>query len=368
MQMAIEVAGFTPGEADQLRQAMGSKRSRERMERMRARLYDGMAERGIIGERRRPDLRQARGLRQLRLPREPLGVASPTWCTPVRGSSGTTRPRSARRCSTRNPWGSTRRTRWCRTPAATVSRSARPISTRRRPRPTLEWSTRSSSRVRSSDGAAQPGDTAARGAARHRLGARHGRRSGRAHRSPSAARGPVRDHGRPQAARVPSLKLDALEALATAGAFGCFADETARPLDRRRALWSAGAVAQTGSDRLPGVVTGVEAPDVAGDDRPRGGRIADLWATGVAPDGHPTRFVRPHLDALGVVPALGPARRRRREPRCWSAGVVTHRQRPATAAGTTFINLEDETGLINVMCSRGCWIRYRRVARGAPRC
>ena len=44
---------------------------------------------------------------------------------------------------------------------------------------------------------------------------------------------------------------------------------------------------------------------------------------------------------------------------------MTHRQRPATAQGTTFINLEDETGLINVVCSKGCWARYRRVARGA---
>ncbi len=50
MQMAIDVAGFTPGEADQLRQAMGSKRSRERMERLRARFYEGMAERGITGD------------------------------------------------------------------------------------------------------------------------------------------------------------------------------------------------------------------------------------------------------------------------------------------------------------------------------
>ncbi len=49
MQMAIDVAGFSPGEADQLRQAMGSKRSRERMERLSHRLYEGMAERGITG-------------------------------------------------------------------------------------------------------------------------------------------------------------------------------------------------------------------------------------------------------------------------------------------------------------------------------
>src|SRR5262245_21588697 len=50
MQIAIEIGGFTPGEADQLRQAMAAKRSRERMERIRERLYDGMAERGVVGE------------------------------------------------------------------------------------------------------------------------------------------------------------------------------------------------------------------------------------------------------------------------------------------------------------------------------
>ena len=36
------------------------------------------------------------------------------------------------------------------------------------------------------------------------------------------------------------------------------------------------------------------------------------------------------------------------------AGVVTHRQQPATAKGTVFLNLEDETGLVNVICAKGC--------------
>jgi DNA polymerase III alpha subunit len=44
-------------------------------------------------------------------------------------------------------------------------------------------------------------------------------------------------------------------------------------------------------------------------------------------------------------------------------GIVTHRQRPATAGGVTFLNLEDETGMLNVICSPGLWQRYRRVAR-----
>ena len=49
----------------------------------------------------------------------------------------------------------------------------------------------------------------------------------------------------------------------------------------------------------------------------------------------------------------------------WVAGLVTHRQRPGTAQGVTFISLEDETGLMNVIVSVGCWKRFRAVARGA---
>src|SRR4029077_17916709 len=89
---------------------------------------------------------------------------------------------------------------------------------------------------------------------------------------------------------------------------------------------------------------------------------ADLWATGVSPDGHPTRFIRAELDQLGVVTAAG-LREVDDGGKVVIGGVVTHRQRPATASGITFMNLEDETGLINVVCSRGCWNRYRTVAR-----
>ncbi|MGK2928173.1 MAG: error-prone DNA polymerase, partial [Acidimicrobiales bacterium] len=47
MQMSIDIGGFTPSEADQLRQAMGSKRSPERMERLRSRFRDGARQRGV---------------------------------------------------------------------------------------------------------------------------------------------------------------------------------------------------------------------------------------------------------------------------------------------------------------------------------
>jgi error-prone DNA polymerase len=75
--------------------------------------------------------------------------------------------------------------------------------------------------------------------------------------------------------------------------------------------------------------------------------------------------VRAHLDSLGVITAAG-LRTADVDRRVLVGGVVTHRQRPATASGMVFVNLEDETGLINVICSAGLWARHRRVARTAP--
>ena len=45
---------------------------------------------------------------------------------------------------------------------------------------------------------------------------------------------------------------------------------------------------------------------------------------------------------------------------------MTHRQRPETASGVTFMNLEDETGLVNVICTPDVWRRFRKVARTSP--
>ncbi|WP_208635853.1 hypothetical protein [Amycolatopsis thailandensis] len=47
--------------------------------------------------------------------------------------------------------------------------------------------------------------------------------------------------------------------------------------------------------------------------------------------------------------------------RVWSGGAVTHRQRPATAGGITFFNLEDETGMANILVSPGLFHRSRKV-------
>ena len=152
-----------------------------------------------------------------------------------------------------------------------------------------------------------------------------------------------------------------LEALATAGAFDRL--DRVDSGDRRQALWTAGAVAATGPGQLPGIVTGVEAPQLPGmSDRELA--QADMWATGVAAEGHPTRFIRDRLREEGVVTADELPTHPHRKVTI--AGVVTHRQRPATAGGTTFLNIEDETGLIKVVVSKGCWSRHRMVAGTAP--
>ena len=77
------------------------------------------------------------------------------------------------------------------------------------------------------------------------------------------------------------------------------------------------------------------------------------------------RLVANYLDTRGVVriDLLGEAESGRRIE---VGGVVTHRQRPATASGITFMNLEDESGTLNVIASVGVWTRYRRIAREAP--
>jgi error-prone DNA polymerase len=146
-----------------------------------------------------------------------------------------------------------------------------------------------------------------------------------------------------------------VEALASAGAFDVLG------LSRREALWAAGAAAQARPEHLPGIVTAVQPPlftELDGYET----MVANLVSTGIAPGDHPVRFVRELLRERGV---LSSRELRSAEPgrRVEVAGVVTHRQRPATASGITFLNLEDETGLVNVICSVGLWSRYRRTVR-----
>ncbi len=158
--------------------------------------------------------------------------------------------------------------------------------------------------------------------------------------------------------RRTDLTTAQLEALATAGAFECLG------LSRREALWTAGTAAQDRAQFLPGTVMAVQPPLFPD---PTGYEVlaADLWATGISTDDHPLTHYREALTARGVLSSSA-LHRTESGRRIEVGGLVTHRQRPATASGITFINLEDEEGLINVICSTGVWTRYRRIVRDSP--
>ncbi|MEN2740276.1 error-prone DNA polymerase [Microbacterium sp. X-17] len=149
-----------------------------------------------------------------------------------------------------------------------------------------------------------------------------------------------------------------LESLATADAFAGMG------LTRREALWLAGPAAQDRVEFLPDSLVAVQ-PPLFPDPTAYERLAADLWATGISTDDHPLTHFRSELDARGVLTS-SELRTHEAGRRVEVAGLVTHRQRPATASGMTFLNLEDEHGLVNVICSIGVWNRHRRILRDAP--
>ena len=164
-----------------------------------------------------------------------------------------------------------------------------------------------------------------------------------------------------------------LEALAPAGALDGIDERDRRRRGRgtatrtggRRALvWGAGAAAQATPDRLPGVVTGAEPPELP-TPTPWEEVSDDLWSLGMAPDTTAMELARGGLDRRGVVRAAALAGRPAGD-RVTVGGVVTHRQAPESAHGAVFLNLEDETGMVNIVCSRGAWVRWKPVARASP--
>ena len=345
MQMAVDVAGFTAAEADQLRQAMGAKRSSERMERLKGRLYLGMAERGITGEVADRIYEKLAAFANFGFPEShsvsfAYLVYSSAWLKLHYPAAFLAALLNAQ------PMGF-----W--SPHTLVADARRHGVVVRGPDVNLSTATATLEAVGGGSGPSPPENWADTWAVR--LGIAYVRNLGEDLAERVAA-------GRPYASMTDLVRRTGageaqVEALATAGAFGSLG------LERRAALWAAGAVAQARADRLPGVAVGAEAPRLPGMSPVELG-AADLWATGLSADSHPVQFVREQLDVLGAVPADGLAAVAP-GTRVLVGGVVTHRQRPATAGGTTFLNLEDETGLINVICSKGIWARYRRVGGAA---
>src|SRR4051794_5430619 len=354
MQMAIDVAGFTPGESDRLRQAMGSKRSRARMAAMRDRLFVGMAARGITGEIADDIVHKIEGFADFGFPEShsvsfAYLVYSSSWiklhypaefaCALLNAQPmGFYSPHTIVRDATRHG---------VEVLGPCVQRSRRDC--------TLEPRTEAAGPI----GRPGPGWHADPSIHAMRVGLRYVRGLSDAlldRIDDARVEQPFADLA--DFTRRTGAPTDALEALATAGAFGCFEHS------RREALWAAGALRDARPDKLPGMVTGADAPELPGMHEVEE-VAADLWATGLSAARHPTEMVREELAARGIVTAED-LRALPDRAVVDIAGVVTHRQQPSTSKGVIFLNLEDETGLVNVICTPDVWKRFRKVARTAP--
>ena len=428
MGMAIDVAGFTPAESDELRRAMGAKRSVERMERLRGRFFAGTAARGIDAEVTEQIWQKMVAFATYGFPEshsvsfaylvyasawikrhypaafcaallnaQPMGFYSPhSLCQDARrhgvvvhgpdinlsadgavlepcdastggvavrlGLSSVRRvgPELAAAMAEGAPYDSMEHLVRAMSERRIAGKQARGVRHVDNGRPQPPSGGRQPENGQATNGQTPPGRQPRKKAGLQTPPGKQPRKkdsplppSGGQPRKKAGLLPPSGGRRRKKDSPLPPLDLPALEALAAAGAFDSLG------LDRREALWAAGAAVQSGADRLPGAVTGAEVPRLR-PMSPQEQSAADLWTTGVAPDGHPTRFHRDALAAAGVVPAADllthPVGRVK------VAGTVSHRQRPATAGGTMFINLEDETGLINVIVSKGCQARFRRVA------
>jgi error-prone DNA polymerase len=342
MQLAIDCADFDGTEADQLRQAMSSKRSTARIERLRERLLSGMAKKGI-----------------------PADVAEDIYGK-LFGFASYGFPESHAYSFAYLVYASAFLKRYFPAAFTTALLNNQPMGFYV-PQTLIADARRHGVEVRGVDVNASdakatleepvpvpPGLAHAPQKPQPviRLGLSTVRNLGDDVAQAIADGGPYADLD--DLVRRVHVPLPALEALATAGAFGCFG------LERREALWAVGALADTRPDQLPDTTPGSSAPPLPVMTATEM-TFADLWSTGSSPDSHPVQHVRARLDGWGALPADA-LKDVENGSRVLVGGLVTHRQRPPTAGGVVFLNIEDETGMVNVICPQRTWERQRRIA------
>ncbi|GGL06406.1 error-prone DNA polymerase [Curtobacterium luteum] len=379
MQMAVVVGGCTGDDADLLRRAMGSKRGHEKIERLREKLYEGMARNDIHGADADAIYAKIQAFANfgfaeshsisfalivyasawMRLHYPGVFLAALLRAQPMGFYSPQTLVADARRHGVRvlRPDILRSEVDASMEPLDDTDGADGPVTTGddgclADEQPAVPPFDRSA-----------PDDTAGHrrdGAFAVRLGLAEvtslGRRSAERIVAERRANGPFTDMS--DLARRVGLTTAQLEALAAADAFASLGE------DRRSGIWSAGRAAGERPDQLPGTQVVVQ-PPLFGQMTSGDVLIADMWSTGMTTDDHPVRHVRPVLERRGVL-SVADTMTAENGRRIEVGGIVTHRQRPATASGITFMNVEDETGLVNVICSVGVWGRYRRTARESP--
>ena len=328
MQLAMVAAGFSAGEADQLRRSMAAWRRKGGLEQFEARLVRGMLERGYTREFAEAIYRQILGFGEYGFPES----HSASFALLVYVSAWLKCHKPAEFCAAllnSQPMG-------FYAPAQLV-RDAQ----------------RHGVEVRPVDVATSAWDCTLEGRAL-RLGLRMV--SGLSEASvqrvvASRPFGSVDDLSR----RAVLNRRD-LECLAASGALASLA------VHRREAHWRAAGV-EHASDMLGSAPVRETAPKLAA---PEEGEdiVADYASLGLTLGRHPLALLRDRLEHLGLLTARQLYSLRHGHT-AHAAGLVTCRQRPDTASGVIFVTLEDETGCANVIVWRNLVERQRRELLGA---
>lgn len=383
MQMAMAIGGCNAEDADLLRRSMGSKRGEERIERLKEKLFAGMAANGITGTGADLIYEQIEAFASFGFAEShsisfALLVYVSAWCKlhyPAAFLAGLLRSQPMGFYAPRTLVEDARR-HGVRVLPPDVQRSEahadlEPLADRRSTAAAPE--ARPPGGARSCTDAEQPPvgpfDASApdRSGAHRRDGAfavRLGLASVRGIDVRTGERIAAARHGGgaftdlADLARRADLDRSQLEALAAAGACGGLG------LSRRAAIWAAGPAADNRERFLPGIAVHVQPPLLPVLSLAEQTEL-DAWMTGIPLETHPLALARTWLDGRGAIRSD----RVRTIPAGSSvevAGLVTHRQRPGTAGGIVFLTLEDEAGSVNVVAWRDVWLRYRAVARSSP--
>jgi error-prone DNA polymerase len=352
MELARVCAGFTPGQSDRLRQAMTHKRSDEEMAKLRDEVYQGMAGKGITGVAADELWEKLQGFASFGFPEShsvsfAYIVYAASWLKyhwPTEFFTGLLNAQPMGFYSP-NTLVADAQHHGVIVLQPDVNASAHDCTVEPHDADPDDLAEYLGMAWRRGRGAA---DDPMRGAVALRLGLRYVRNLGEAEITRIEA---ARFTGGPftsleDFAQRTGLSVDAHEGLSAADAFASLG------YGKREGMWQAGALAQLGPDRLR-LEDAARRPNLPPMDGPETMQ-ADLWSTGISLI-HPVTFIRDQLDERGILRAADALRLRKHHAQVQVAGVVTHRQRPETANGVRFLNLEDETGIMNVVVMPPVW-------------
>jgi error-prone DNA polymerase len=363
MRLAVVAAGFTPGEADQLRRAMGAWRRPGLIDDFRKRLVEGMRSSGLSPEYAEAVFRQIRGFGEYGFPEShaasfALLVYVSAWLKHHYQAAFTAALLNSQ------PMGFYAPAQLVRD-AGRHGVEVRPVDVNfSRWESTLEGVESGEWRVGSREwgvgSSIHPSSLIPHPSLRLGFHMLQGMSESHARRIEAAREegpfGSLDDF-----TRRTGLARSVATRLAKAGAFGSM------KLSRRESLWHALGPEQKALplfDQLDGDASetrpAVPLPETSAAEEV----LADYRSQGLSLNAHPMQFLRPGLDRLGVskasqlsvLPNGGPVR---------VAGIVLVRQRPGTAKGITFVTLEDETGVANLIIRPDVWKRWRSAALGA---